>query len=67
MKIDLSAFERNEIEDLPGIFEYRNELLGEYYLLSELKSNRAKKLKEIEFSPPIELESLRCQSTVRSP
>jgi hypothetical protein len=61
--INLVGFERAEISDLPGMFNYRNEKLGEYYLTRENYKDGSIRLSHLEFFPSIAQESLTCENT----
>ena len=50
LRFDLINFERNGIDDLPGIFEYRNEAIGFYYSTNEFKG-REKMVREVMIYP----------------
>jgi hypothetical protein len=56
LSLDLSNFEKTEISDLPNLFTYRNEDLGEYY------NGSLEKIRDIHFFPSKEQEKLACKS-----
>lgn len=63
LKLDLNGFDRTEIYDLPGVFEYRNENLGEYYAANEFYKDGSKKIRKIQFFSSKSQENLKCKKT----
>lgn len=57
--LDFTGFDRSEIYDLPGIFEYRNDVIGEYYQTREY-GNLPKSVQKISYYPKTEQEKLQC-------
>ncbi|HEX8247642.1 MAG TPA: hypothetical protein VF599_05705 [Pyrinomonadaceae bacterium] len=61
--LDLNDFNKTEIRDLRGVFDYRNEDSGEHYLMNEFYKDGTQKIQKIEFFPSKSQEKLKCQSS----
>lgn len=62
LNLDLRSFDRTEVSDLPGMFDYRNESLGEHYFASNSLKNGTKEIREIQFFPSESQEKLQCKN-----
>lgn len=60
--LDLNGFKKSGISDLPGIFTYRNEDLGEYHQTGEYFKNGVVKVKNLEFFPSSSKQKLACSN-----
>jgi hypothetical protein len=62
LSLDLRNFEKTEIYDIRGVFEYRNEDTGEQYMTSEYFRDGSIQIRSLEIFPSARQESLACKN-----
>lgn len=63
--LNLQGFDKFEISDLPGVFEYSNPTIGERYITGEYFKNSSKKLTHIYWFPSESNEKLACRESYK--